>query len=485
MKKIFIVLIAFTSIAVSGCKKYLDVKPKGYTIPSTYEDYQKLLNNLSLAGISSPYVNFLTDNARAGQTNDPNRATEYPLMALELRNLYEFKGGAVFDQGVSDPFWETAYAHIYVYNSIINNIEKVPDGTDVSRKQLKAEAQVGRAFEYLSLVTGYSTHYNSSTAATDLGVPIILTEDINAPYKRGTVAEVYAQVKKDLDEALPNLAASVPNNFHPLKSVGFAFLSRMYLYMGNYDEALKNVNEALKINNTLIDYNLYTTKNGTTFGRIITKATPQVAFPDGDKSLESIWIRTPGSSSLASLDAKLYASEDLIATYKADLPENAKDQRLALFFCDGQSNFGSAPVLFPGRFLWAPYVARPNLGFSTPELYLIAAECEARVGSKDKSVNHLNTLRKTRIVGYEPLVAATNDIALKLTLDERRREMPFISNTRLTDLKRLNLDNRFAKTITHQVGDQTYQMPANDNRYILPVPPKVLEFNPNIPVYTR
>ncbi|TKC57253.1 RagB/SusD family nutrient uptake outer membrane protein [Pedobacter hiemivivus] len=484
MKKIFILFVAFTSIAASGCKKYLDVKPKGYTIPSTFDDYQKLLNNQSLAGLSSPYANFLTDNLRAGEVNDPNRATEYPIMGLELRNLYEFKGGAVFDQAAADPFWETAYAHIYVYNSVINNIEKVPDGTDASRKQLKAEAQIGRAFEYLTLVNGYSAHYSPTTAGTDLGVPIILTEDINAPYTRHTVAEVYTQVKKDLDEALPNLSATVPNIFHPSKSVGFAFLSKMYLYMGNYAEALKNVKEALKINSALIDYSLYTTKNGTTFGRVCTKANALVTFPDGYKSVESIWARVPGSASLSSLDAKLYASDNLIATYRVNLPVGATDQRLALFFCDGQSNFGSAPVLFPGRFLWAPYI-QPNLGFSTPELYLIAAECEARIGDRNIAVGYLNTLRKSRIINNIDLSAATNDIALALTLDERRREMPYLGITRLIDLKRLNIDSRFAKTVMHQVGAQSYSLPPNDNRYILPVPPKVLDFNPTIPQYQR
>lgn len=483
MKKIFLLLVAITGMMTTGCKKFLDVKPKGYTIPSTFDDYQRLLNNQSLYRVSSAYPNFLTDDARAGEANDPNRATEYPLLALYIRNLYEFKPGAIYDQGAADSFWEPAYNHIFIYNTVINNIEKVADGTDASRKQLKAEALVGRAFEYLTLVNGYAKHYNPATAATDLGVPIVLSEDINEPYKRNTVAEVYAQVKKDLDEALPNLATTVPNVFHPGKSVGFAFLSKMYLYMGNYPEALKNVNEALKINSILIDYKLYTTKNGTTFGRVCTKLDPLVPFPDANKSVESVWVRT-GSASSADLNAVVYASDDLLATYKANLPAGAIDQRLTLFFCNGVSNFGSAPVLFPGRYLWAPYF-QANFGFSTPELLLIAAECEARVGSKDKALGYLDVLRNSRIINNTALSASTNDEALKMAIDERRREMPYLGITRLTDLKRLNMDSRFAKTVTHVTGTQTFQLPANDNRYILPVPPKVLEFNSGMPQYDR
>ncbi|MCD0488337.1 RagB/SusD family nutrient uptake outer membrane protein [Pedobacter sp. MC2016-14] len=481
MKKILL-LFALTVILASGCKKYLDIKPKGYTIPTYFDDYQKILNSSSLSMAVPAYPNFLTDDVRAGETMDVNSSTSYPSIDLGFRNLYEFKAGAVFDPGATDHFWETAYQHIFVYNTIINNIEKVPDGTEVARKQMKAEAQIGRAFEYLNLVNGYAVHYNATTAGTDLGVPILLTEDINAPYGRNTVAEVYAQVMKDLNEALPNLSSAVPNVFHPGKSVGFAFLSKMYLYMGNYTEALKNVNEALKINSSLINHNLYTTKNAT-YGRVVTKLDATITFPNADKSPESIWVRL-GTASWGNLFAMVYASDDLLATYRRDLPTGAVDQRLALFFLDGQANFGATTTLFPGRFLWAPYITA-NLGFGTAELYLIAAECEARIGDKDRAVAHLNTLRNSRISGNIALSASTNEIALKLALDERRREMPYLGITRITDLKRLNMDSRFAKTVTHQVGTQTYTLPANDNRYILPVPPKVLALNPTIPVYNR
>jgi hypothetical protein len=90
-----------------------------------------------------------------------------------------------------------------------------------------------------------------------------------------------------------------------------------------------------------------------------------------------------------------------------------------------------------------------------------------------------------RIAGNQPLVAATKDDALRMALEERRRETAYQGSTRLIDLKRLNKDPRFAKTVTHKNGTETYSLPANDKRYILPLPPNVLEFNPSIPVYDR
>jgi tetratricopeptide (TPR) repeat protein len=481
MKKIFTILF-ITIVALSGCKKYLDIKPKGYTIPEFYDDYERLLNNSSLYGVSSSYPVYLTDDAQSGEIKDPNKSADYQGYDLFKRNLYEFKPGRIFEAGQSDQFYEAAYEHIFVYNTIINNIENVKDRTLADRMQLKAEAQIGRAFEYLTIVNAYAAHYDPATAGTDLGVPLVLTEDINVKYKRGTVAEVYAQIRKDLDEALPHLSMRAPNNFHPTKSVGYAFLSRMYLYMGKYAEALENANEALKLNSNLIDYRIYTNKKGT-WGRVCTIADQTVVFPRPNESNESIWSRF-GSSSNGHVFTELYASADLLDVYQKDLPANATDQRLKLFFCDGQANFGGAITVFPGRKLWAAYVEF-NHGFGTPELYLIAAECEARVGSKEVALQHLNKLRNMRIAGNQPLVAATKDEALRMALEERRRETPYQGSTRLIDLKRLNKDPRFAKTVTHKNGTETYTLPANDKRYILPLPPNVLEFNPSIPVYDR
>lgn len=483
MKKIFITIL-FAAVALSGCKKYLDIRPKGYTIPEYYDDFAKLLNDLALTRVTAAYVNFLTDDVQAGQEKDVESAADYPLYELYKRNLYEFQHGTIMEDGQSDTFYEPAYDHIYTYNTVINHIESVTDATEVRKQQLKAEAIVGRAFEYFNLVNTYSVHYDPATAATDLGVPLVLTDDIYFKYKRNTVAEVYQQIISDLEVALPNLGETAPHKFRPTKGVGYAFLSKLNLYMGNYDEALKNANEALKLNSYLIDYSVYTTKDGQ-WGRVHYMGTDNkpVSFPDVKDNKEAIWARVSAASS-SNIFKEVYASKDLIETYKANLPTGAEDKRYSLFFLDGESQFGSGVIKFPGRVLWAPYVDF-NTGIGTAEMYLIAAECEARVGSKDKALVHLNILRNARIVGNKPLVAATNDDALKLSLDERRREMPNLGITRLVDLKRLNKDPRFAKTITHKTETQTYTLAPNDLRYVLPIPPKVKALNPGLPDYNR
>ncbi|MBV8252256.1 MAG: RagB/SusD family nutrient uptake outer membrane protein [Chitinophaga sp.] len=484
MKKIVAFLFTAASIiSFSSCKKYLDVKPKGYTIPQFYDDYAKLMNNGSLVRVSSAYPNYLTDDVQAGEDGDVNTSASYKNLSDFKKNLYTFQKGAVFIPGSSDPYWEPAYSHIYTYNVVINNIMNVPDAAEADKKQLRAEALFGRAFEYLSLVNGYAKHYDATTAGKDIGVPLVLTEDITAAYKWGSVQEVYDRIKADLEIAVKDLPEKSVNIFHPSRSVGYSFLSKMYLYMGKYDEALANAKSALALNSSLIDYSAYTTQKGVTFGRVCLITNKDTRFPDANLSSESVWVRF-GASSSGTVNAEVYVSDDLMSVFKKNLPAGATDQRRSLFFCEGESTFGVKTVYFPGRTLYAPYVDF-NLGLSSGEMLLIAAECEARVGNKDQAIKYVNTLRDKRIINNQPLVAADGEEALRVVLEERRRELCFVGCNRLVDLKRLNMDTRFAKSITHVQGGKSYTLAPNDNRFILPVPPKVLEFDNKIPQYER
>lgn len=480
-KTVYGILAGAAIFLAAGCNKYLDIKPKGYTIPEYFDDYQKLLNDQGLYRAVAAYPNFLTDDVQSGTDRDVNKAAGFLTYQVFKRNLYSFAPGQFLEAGQTDAQWETSYSHIFTYNTIINNILNVSDGTETEKRRLRAEALVGRAFEYLILVNSYARHYDAASAGTDLGVPMILVEDINYKYERVSVAKVYEQIRKDLDEATPDLPVTVPNVFHPRKSVGYAFLSRMYLYMGDYARALENANEALRLKNDLIDYTRYMTGKGT-FGRVHT-IDGQVPFPESHKSVETVWNRI-GTSSYGTMYAEVYATEDLQNVFKRNLPAGSDDQRFKLFYCDGQAQFGTAVINFPGRVLWASYVDA-NVGLSTPEIILTAAECEARIGDKDKAMAHINRLRDFRIKNNQPLTAADKEEALRFVLDERRRELAFVGTHRLFDLKRLNKDPRFAKDVTHKHGDQTFTLPANDSRYILPVPPKVLSMNPGIPQYER
>ncbi len=85
----------------------------------------------------------------------------------------------------------------------------------------------------------------------------------------------------------------------------------------------------------------------------------------------------------------------------------------------------------------------------------------------------------------EQLTASTKEEALIKVLEEKRREFCFKGPMRLFDLKRLNLESQFQKTITHTADGETFILPPNDVRYIMPVNKEILNFNPDFPVYER
>lgn len=195
----------------------------------------------------------------------------------------------------------------------------------------------------------------------------------------------------------------------------------------------------------------------------------------------NIYIKLPSNDH----SSYVFASKDLMETFKRDLPDGAIDKRNELFYAKDRANT-HAEMVFPGYTMYIAHVM-PNMGITTQELYLTLAECEARVpsGSAQKAMEYLDVLRNMRIVNNKPLVAKDKKDALRIALDERRREMAFWGSNRLIDIKRLNLEKDFAKTVIHNLDGVKYELPANDIRYVMPLPYSVRDFNPNIEQYKR
>jgi hypothetical protein len=59
------------------------------------------------------------------------------------------------------------------------------------------------------------------------------------------------------------------------------------------------------------------------------------------------------------------------------------------------------------------------------KFFLIGAECAARLGDKEKSLEMLNSLliKRYKIGKYKPLMANSDQEALDLVLRERRKEL--------------------------------------------------------------
>lgn len=151
-------------------------------------------------------------------------------------------------------FWSAAYTAINNANILIKGLTDNPTKVSaVLTKQYIAEAKFLRALSYYSLVTLYARPYNENKG-TSPGLPLRLqaeTNTANNDLKRSTVAEVYAQIIKDLDEAeadLPlNYSSALLNTTRAHRNTAIALKTRVYLNSGNY---AKVIEEAKKIVST-------------------------------------------------------------------------------------------------------------------------------------------------------------------------------------------------------------------------------------------
>ncbi len=93
----------------------------------------------------------------------------------------------------------------------------------------------------------------------------------------------------------------------------------------------------------------------------------------------------------------------------------------------------------------------------------------------------LNTLRKFRFrpADYADLSAATNEEALQLVIDERRREF-FGTGLRWFDQRRLNKDPQFAETRTRTFKNTIYTLEPNSDAYVFPLANLLIAQNPEM-----
>ena len=149
---------------------------------------------------------------------------------------------------------------------------------------------------------------------------------------------------------------------------------------------------------------------------------------------------------------------------------NTNDLRLQLFFkvSSGvntyKGSYGGSSTFFNG--------------LTTDELYLIRAECYARLNNKDAALSDLNALlvKRWKTGTFVPYTAASADEALKVILHERRKELIY-RGLRWMDLRRLNQDSRFAAILQRNLNGIIYTLPPNDPKYVLPIPDLVIQLS--------
>lgn len=146
--------------------------------------------------------------------------------------------------------WAQAYSTINVCNIFLDGM--ATGGSTVVGAALAgnyiAEAKLVRALSYYSLLQYYARPYADGNGSK-LGVPLRLTGIKGAgqsDLKRSTVAEVYTQILKDLNEAetgLPLTYTGSTNTTRAHRNTAIALKTRVYLSMQNYAAVVTEANK--------------------------------------------------------------------------------------------------------------------------------------------------------------------------------------------------------------------------------------------------
>ncbi|OKS89144.1 RagB/SusD family nutrient uptake outer membrane protein [Mucilaginibacter polytrichastri] len=148
-------------------------------------------------------------------------------------------------------FWSQAYYTINLCNLFIDGMAKTGSaivGTAVSANYV-GEAKFLRALAYYSLLQLYARPYADGNGAKP-GLPLRLvglSTYSDQSLAKSTVAQVYAQITKDLDDAEAGLpltnGTALNNTIRAHRNTAIAFKTRVYLTMGQYDKVITEANK--------------------------------------------------------------------------------------------------------------------------------------------------------------------------------------------------------------------------------------------------
>ncbi len=426
----------------TSCKKqdeWLNVKSNKNDIsPTTLQNYQAILDYDIYMNNNYPGLPLVSaDNYYLSYTTWLGNSSYAKNAYVWAQDLYQ---GTVTIGDWNSPYIIVEYANIVLDGiaGIERTIQNQQDWDNV-----RGSALFYRAYAFYNLVSEFAKPYTTATAATDLGIPLRLSSDINEKSVRASIQECYDQIINDLKEAEQLLPANALYQSRPGKVAAEALLARVYLNMDDYVNAGLFADNALHQASDLLDFN----------GLTITSARPFPVFPNNP---EIIFYATNSIFSLAIISG--WADSILLKSYAVN------DLRKTAFYKAGAN--GST---FKGQYSgsYAPFG-----GLATNELYLIRAESSARAGNTGSAMQDLNTLlsKRWKKGTFIPYTANTADAALSKILEERRKELPFTGTLRWEDLRRLNKDNRYAITIIRMLNGETYSLAPSDPRYVLPIP---------------
>lgn len=468
MKKQIIIYSVASVLALTGCKDFLKQEPKlTQSTEITLSSYDGL--NKSVAGAYSPLASsswygasyVLSSDMRSGNGSRNEKAESG-------RYTQPYEWNYTDDNG--DGIWSNAYYVISAANNVINSLEG-KTSTEVSEQDinnLKAEALFIRALAHFDLVKIYSQPYTYKKDG--LGVPYVKVTDPNGKPARESVENTYKMVVEDLLEAEKAIDPKyVRAGFVDAKaSVSIyaiqALLSRVYLYMGDWNNAAAYATKVIDSKKFDVwDADTYPT----VWGKDVADDGGEVIFEIYGKKTNGYYGSWVDISWMCNPEgyADTQASPDLLSLYKEG------DVRLDLY---RSKTFDDGTVLYwTGKY--------PGKGDGTPdatnvivlrlsEMYLNRAEATLNGASTGvPAVEDVNAVVTKR--GLTPYLAVTRtDIQT-----ERRLEFAFEGHY-FFDLARWNQ----SMVRTHFTGNMNQNVEFPSPKWAIPIPKREIQLNENL-----
>jgi len=469
-------LVMLMLLLSMSCKKsFLEIVPKGQVLASTVKDYDGLMNHTSF------YANYYGLPGLVMGDELAAEAVQFPSAPLLTQRGFAWMD-QLYDATVSSAQLDVELKNIYICNKVINEVLHIADGTEAQRKNIRAEALANRAWSYFGLITCYGKPYLASSAATDPGLPIILTAEIsNTGFKRNSVSEVYQQILSDLKVAIPDLSTQVEVKTRVSRQAAMGMLGKVYLFMGQYEEAKIQFDAAFadlattSSTTSLYDYNEAFLPTGVfqPFGRF----GPNNPGNNTQLLNEAILHKTAILSGDFSNTGLVMTKETMDLYKPSDLRLN--------FYSNMRSNFTPLPPGLYGKYA----LTYAHTGLELADMILMRAEVRARTGNTAGAVQDLEWLRKNRMPSADASVPSTVTAdplkLLNFILEERIREFAG-EGYRWPDMRRLSVDPLFSsKTYRHLVFGEdgtsiknTYTL--KPERFTLRLPQLILAGNPDM-----
>jgi tetratricopeptide (TPR) repeat protein len=465
MPRFSISLLVVLLINHSCTSDFLEKKPnKSHVVPSKLADFEALLDDdIRMNGSGNSGRGQVPALGEAG--SDDYYLTDAAFISnltKQTQNYYTWEKDIY--AGMPGYDWQFTYESIMTSNVVLDGLRKIEKDQSNAKQydRVKGSALFFRGHAFYQLAQVYCPPYGLSSDQENYGLPLRKISDLNENLNRSTVNQTYQQIIKDLEESLIYLPEIPAVTTRPSKVASYGLLSRVYLTMGHYEEALLYADSCLKIKNTLIDYK--------TLNKDASYPFAGGAYSNSEVIFACNMMLAPTNMPFRPTFA--YVDTTLYRMYNLD------DLRKYVFFQNGSNG-----VTFKGSYEGNSYFFA---GIALDEIYLNKAECLVRKGYVKEGIETLLQLLVNRykvLHTEEFLLIKNQEDALNLILNERRKELLF-RGIRWADLRRLNREG-FNFTLKRLVNNNEFYLYPNDKRYVYPIPTEVIAFHSDWPQNER